>query len=113
MNEADLHVDGEDDAEPHRVEARRGDDRQQNWRSHQDDRGRRNKEAADQKKNVDEEHQQPFVGVQIRDALGQRLGQIKRSEHVTEQHGCGDDGEDHHRFPHRIAQDRPQLFGPP
>ncbi len=46
----------------------------------------------------------------VGDRLRQRLGEIKRGEHVPEQDGRRDDGQDHHGFAHRIAQNQPDLF---
>ena len=113
MDEPDFHVDGENNAKPHRIEARRLDDGVENRRSHQDDRRRRNEKAADEQEHVDHRHQDPAVDVHLRDALRQRLREVERGEHVAEQDGGGDDHQDHHRLAGRVAQNRPPLFRPP
>src|SRR6266545_111753 len=113
MDQPDFHVNGQNHSEPHRIEAGSRDDRQQDRARHQDDRGGRNEKPAHQKEDVDEEHQHPLVRVQVGDTLRQRLREIERREHVTEQHGGGDDGQDHYRFPHRVAQDVPDLLRSP
>jgi hypothetical protein len=52
-DQAELHVDGEDDAEPDRVEAGGGDHRHQDRRRHQDDGRRRQEHAGHQQQQVD------------------------------------------------------------
>lgn len=86
MDQADLHVDGEDHAEPHRVEAGALDDGLKDRGGHQDDRRRRNEKAADQQEDVDHPHQYPAVDVHVGDPLreqepGQRISERK--------HECG------------------------
>ena len=47
----------------------------------------------------------------VGDALRQRLRQVQRRQHVAEQYGGRDDGEDHHGLAQRVAQDVPDLLG--
>ena len=77
---------------------------------HQDDGGRRDEEAAHQQEEVDQPHQHPAIEVRVGDRLRQRLGEIERGEHVAEQHGGGDDRQDHHRLAHGVAQDRATIW---
>ena len=113
VDQPDLHVDGQDHAEPDRIEAGGRKNRVQDRCRHQDDGRRWNEEAANEQKNIDEEHQHPSVDVHVGDRQRQCLGQIKRGQHVAEQHGRRDDRQDHHRLAGGIAQDQPPFLRRP
>ena len=74
---------------------------------HEDDCCWWNKEPADEQEHVDHSHEKPAIDLHVGNGLGKPLREVERSQHVAEQHGGGNDRQDHHRLSCRVAQDGP------
>src|SRR5690606_32695635 len=110
-DQAEFHVDRQDDAEPDRVEAGGFDHRHQDRRGHQDDRGGRQEAASHEQHDVDCQHDDPAIDLHRGDRLRDGLGDQQRGHHVAEKDRGADDQQQHPRFAQAVPDDRPQVGG--
>src|SRR5207245_4523352 len=90
-----FHVDVDRDAEMHRIDAEPPGGGKQYGRHDQNDRRRFHEIAGQQQENVDQQQESKRAEILRQDPVGQRMRNILVGEHEREQHGVGDDVEQH------------------